>query len=75
MKTNLLPISAVLAAIVVAALLPISVTAASIAACATGLLAIICADYGRNLQPLRPDAQVFAFRMAASKHAEVSEAA
>jgi hypothetical protein len=75
MKTNLLPISAVLAAIMVAALLPISVTAASIAAVATGLLAIVCADYGRNLEPLRPDFQVSAFYLAGPKHAELSEAA
>jgi len=66
MKTNLLQISAVLAAIVVAALLPISVAAASIAA---------CADYGRNLEPLRPDSQVSPFNLAESKHAELSEAA
>jgi hypothetical protein len=75
MKTNILQISAALAAIAVAALLPISVTAAAIAAVAIGLLAIICADYGRNLEPLRPDFQVSAFYIADPKHAELSEAA
>jgi hypothetical protein len=75
MKTNLLPISAALAAIAVAALLPISVTAACIAAVATGLLAILCADYGRSLEPLRPDFQVSAFHLAKAEHAELSEAA
>jgi hypothetical protein len=41
----------------------------------TGLLAITCADYGRNLEPLRPDSQVSPFNLAESKHAELSEAA
>jgi hypothetical protein len=75
MKTNLLQVSAVLAAIVVAALLPISISAACNAACMAGLLAIICADYGRNLEPLRPDSQVFAFYPADSKLVGLGHAA
>jgi hypothetical protein len=75
MKTNQLQVSAALAAIVVAALLPISVAAASIAACMTGVLAIICADYGRNLEPLRPDSKVSAFYLPESKYAELGKAA
>jgi hypothetical protein len=75
MKTNLLQNTAVLATIVVAALLPISVAAAGIAACMTGLLAIICADYGRNLEPLRPESEAIAFYPAESKRTELSVAA
>jgi hypothetical protein len=75
MKTNLLQISAALAAILVAALLPINVTAAAIVAVASGLLAILCADYGRSLEPLRPDVPVSPFSPAESMRAELSEAA
>jgi hypothetical protein len=75
MKTNSLQISAVLAAIVVAALFPISVTAACTAACAAGLIAIICADYGRNLEPLRAGSPVTEFYLAVPKHAGFREAA
>jgi hypothetical protein len=72
MKSNILPISAVLAAIVVAALLPLSVAAASIAATLIALLAILHADYGRNLEPLRPVANVTSFRQGACELAEAA---
>jgi hypothetical protein len=65
MKSNILPISAVLAAIVVAVLLPVSLAAAGIAATLTALVAILHADYGRNLEPLRPDFKVTSFGQVA----------
>ena len=74
-KTNILPISAVLATIVVAALLPVSVTAAGIAATLVALLAILHADYGRNLEPLRPEFQATPFGQAPSGRVELAEAA
>jgi hypothetical protein len=75
MKSNILPISAALATIVVAALLPVSVSAAGIAATLIGLLAILHADYGRNVQPLRPQCQVASFEVANCKQVELNEAA
>ncbi len=75
MKTSVLPISAVVAAILVAALLPISVPAAGIAATMSGLLAIAAADYGRNLEPLRPDFRVSEFHVAECRDVELGEAA
>jgi hypothetical protein len=75
MKSNILPISAALAALVVAVLLPFSVTAAGVAATLIGLLAILCADYGRNLEPLRPQFQAVAFDVAACRQVELNPAA
>jgi hypothetical protein len=75
MKSNILPLSAVLAVIVVAALLPVSASAAGIAATLISLLAIACADYGRKIDPLRPAFHVTMFEPAGCKPAELSEAA
>jgi len=75
MKSNILPISAALATIVVAALLPISVSAACIAATLAALLAIIHADYSRNLEPLRPNFQAIPFGQAQCEQVELVEAA
>jgi hypothetical protein len=75
MKSNILPISAVLATIVVAALLPVSVTAAGIAATLAALLAILHADYGRNLEPLRPQFNATEFAFAVRNQAELEKAA
>jgi hypothetical protein len=75
MKSNILPISAALAAIAVVALLSVSVTAAGIAATVFSLLAIIHADYGRNTEPLRPAFQVTAFEPVDCKSTELGEAA
>jgi hypothetical protein len=75
MKSNILPVSAALATIVVAALLPISAAAAGMTATLIGLLAIACADYGRKIEPLRPDFQMAVFEPAMGKTAELVEAA
>jgi membrane protein implicated in regulation of membrane protease activity len=75
MKSNILAISAALAAFVVAVLLPISVTAAGIAATLVSIVAILCADYGRNLEPLRPELKAAEFDFAGRNQAELSEAA
>jgi xanthosine utilization system XapX-like protein len=75
MKSNILLISAVLAVALVAALLTVSVTTAGIVAALCGLLAIGAADYGRNLEPLRPEFRVSQFNPAESRSVELSEAA
>jgi hypothetical protein len=75
MKSNILPISAALATIVVAALLPVNAGAAGIAATLIGLLAIAHADYGRKIDPLGPALQMAIFEPAMCKPAELVEAA
>jgi hypothetical protein len=75
MKSNILPISAALATVVVLALLPVSVTAAGIAATLVALLAILHADYGRNLEPLRPEFRATEFAFADRSQSELREAA
>lgn len=58
MKTNILPISAFLAAIVACVILPISAPAAALALTVTGLLSILAADYGRTIRPLSVPAEI-----------------
>jgi hypothetical protein len=60
---------------VVASLLPVSVTAAGIAATLIALVAILHADYGRNLEPLRPDVKVISFDRTQCGQVELVEAA
>lgn len=64
MKSNILPISSVLAALAAVALLPVSATAASLAFTAIGILSIFIADYGRSVAPLRAVAPVVPFGAA-----------
>jgi len=58
MKTPILPVIAYLAAVAAVTLLPVSAAAASIALSVTGMLSILAADYGRNLEPPRGPAPV-----------------
>lgn len=58
MKTNILAISSVLAAI---AILPVSTGAAGIILVATGILAVFAADYGRIPAPLGVRAEIIPF--------------
>jgi hypothetical protein len=75
MKSNILPISAALSMIIVAALLPLSITAAGIAATLVAIVAIFHADYGRNLEPLRPEFKATSIDFAACQQVELTEAA
>jgi hypothetical protein len=75
MKSNILLISAVLAVALVAALLTISVETAGIVAALSSLLAIGAADYGRNLEPLRPEFRASEFSAAGCRNVVLSEAA
>jgi hypothetical protein len=52
MKSNLLPISSVLAAISALVILPVSAAAAGSAFVAVAVLAALTADYGRSVRPL-----------------------
>jgi hypothetical protein len=52
MKSNILAISSVLAAISALVILPVSAAAAGTAFMAVAVLAALTADYGRNFKPL-----------------------
>jgi hypothetical protein len=75
MKPNIFLISAVFAVVLIAALLTVSVATAGIVAALSGLIAIGAADYGRNLEPLRPDFPVSEFSLTEYRNTELSEAA
>jgi hypothetical protein len=66
MKTNSLEIKAFLAVLMAIIFLPVSGTAAAIAFTVTGMLSVMLADYGRNLEPLRATADILPFRAAES---------
>ena len=61
MNSNSLLISAFLSAIAAVALLPVSGTAAGLAITATGILAVLFADYGRNLGLVQVPAPILPF--------------
>lgn len=75
MKTSTLPLKAFLAVLVAIIFLPVGATAAAIAFTATGLLSILTADYGRNLEPVRIPAEILPFGAPACKAAAQCEAA
>ena len=74
-NTSSLPIIAFLAAIAAFVLLPVSAVGAAIAFSATGMIAVFAADYGRNLEPLRAEAQVVALNEARRPSVEFRTAA
>jgi hypothetical protein len=74
MKTSILPSIAFLAAMAAFVFLPVSAVAASIALSVVGILSILAADYGRDLEPVRAPAQVIAFS-ARQPSAELQAAA
>lgn len=61
MKNNSLPAVALLAAVLACVLLPVSAAAASIALSVTGILAVLAADYGRSMEPVRAKSHVIPF--------------
>jgi hypothetical protein len=60
-KSTSLPIQAFLAVLVATIFLPISASVSCIALTIAGVLAMLAADYGRELAPLRVPAPVIAF--------------
>lgn len=75
MKSNTLPIASFLAAVVAFVMLPMSAPAAAIAFTVTGVLAVLVADYGRNVEPLRLPAQATTFTSRHRGPAGLREAA
>jgi hypothetical protein len=62
MKTNLiqnLPVAAVMASLL---LIPFSTPAACLALTFSGAVAMLVADYGREIKPLTADADIVAFK-------------
>jgi len=68
MKTNVLPIKAFLASLGAIALFPFTAVAAAATFTVTGVFAIIVADYGRTIEPLRVNAAVVPFAGAVSHY-------
>jgi hypothetical protein len=75
MNNSSLPIKAFLGVLLAIILLPFGGAAAAIAFTATGLLSILAADYGRNLEPVRVTASVVPFEGPGRGPAVLSEAA
>jgi len=75
MKNNSLPILAFLAVLAAALFLPIGENAASIALTVTGVIAMLSADYGRELRPLRVPANVVPFEATGHRTAGLRRAA
>ena len=75
MKSNTLPIVSFLAAVVAFVMLPMSAPAAAIAFTVTGVLAVLVADYGRNVEPLRLPAQAIPFTLDRGTPSGLREAA
>jgi hypothetical protein len=55
--------------------LPVNAAAAGIALAVTGFLAVLFADYGRNMEPLRVSADVIPFNPPRSPVSEMRDAA
>jgi hypothetical protein len=75
MKTSTLPIKAFLAAIAAIAFLPVGPGAAAIAFTVTGLLGVLLADYGREMQPLPAASNVVPFDFSSRKLSGLDRAA
>jgi hypothetical protein len=75
MKSNTLPIASFLAAVVAFVMLPMSASAAAIAFTVTGVLAVLVADYGRDIEPLALPARAIPFVSDACTSDELREAA
>jgi hypothetical protein len=75
MKTNSLPIKALLAVIAAIAFLPVSPAAASIAFTVAGLSAMFLSDYGREIGPLQARADIVPFALAGRGSAALDRAA
>lgn len=75
MKTNTLPLIAFLASLAAFVFLPVSAVAASIALSVTGVVSVLVADYGRNVEPLKTHSRVIPFNAPARPSAGLREAA
>jgi hypothetical protein len=69
MKNSTLLFTAFLATFVAILVLPVSAAAAATAFTATGLIAVLTADYGRILAPVRVPAEIVPFGAPGSKAA------
>jgi hypothetical protein len=74
MNSNILSIIA-LAAVTAAIILPVSAVAITITATIAGTLAILLADYGREIKPLRAGARTLPFVTHGHSVADMREAA
>lgn len=75
MKTNSLPVTALLAVIAAIAFIPVGVAAAALAFTSTGLVAMLASDYGRTLEPVRAQAGIVPFEVGVRGAARLNEAA
>jgi hypothetical protein len=75
MNNSSLPALAFLAVLAAAIVLPVSAGAASIALTMSGVLAMLAADYGHEMAPLRDTARVVAFEGPSRTEAGLKEAA
>jgi hypothetical protein len=75
MKTNSLPIKALLAVLAAIVLLPVSPAAATIAFTFTGLFAMLSSDYGQDAEPLTSSAGVIPFELPGRGGSELNRAA
>jgi hypothetical protein len=75
MKNSSLPILAFLAAVAASIILPLSATASGIALTVTGVIAMLAADYGRQLSPLQLPSNVIPFESSRAGQAAVKVAA
>jgi len=75
MKADILPSIALLATILACVLLPVSASAASIALSVTGMLSVLAADYGRNVEPVRVKPRLIPFNEPGCPSAGLREAA
>ena len=75
MKTNSLPIKAFLAALGATLIVPVSAVAAAFAFTFTGVFALLLADYGRTLEPVRAEAALVPFASQACQVGDLRTAA
>ncbi len=74
-KTNSLPVIAFLAAITGLILLPVSAVVAGLVVSVTGTLLVVTADYGRSVEPLRAESRVVPFGAPGCPTADLRKAA
>jgi hypothetical protein len=74
MNSNMLPIAA-LAVATAAIILPVSAVAITVTATVAGTIAILLADYGREIRPLRSEARTLPFVASGRPTADMREAA
>lgn len=75
MKNSSLPILSFLTVLAATIFLPVSAGVACIALTLTGVIAMLAADYGREIPPLRVQACVIPFEISGRKPAELENAA